>query len=54
MNKVWVYDHVDNKVDEMNLEKFRELYNNDDLCFHETSIFFNKEDAKWHQEQNEA
>ena len=23
MNKVWVYDHVDNKVDEMNLEKFR-------------------------------
>lgn len=50
MAKVWVYDYIDNRIEEMSLEKFRLLYNTSEIKFHETSIFFNKQDAEFHKE----
>jgi len=52
MNQIYLYNYQHDQVEEMTLDKFRLLFNQDHIDVKESSLFFNKEEALQRQKVN--
>ena len=52
MNQIYLYNYQYDQIEEMTLNKFRRLFNQDHIDVKESSLFFNKEEALQRQKVN--
>ena len=52
MNQIYLYNYQYDQIEEMTLNKFRLLFNQDYIDVKESSLFFNKEEALQRQKVN--
>ena len=52
MNQIYLYNYQYDQIEEMTLNKFRLLFNQDHIDVKESSLFFNKEEALQRQKVN--
>lgn len=52
MNQIYLYNYQHDQIEEMTLDKFRLLFNQDHIDVKESSLFFNKEEALQRQKVN--
>ena len=52
MNQIYLYNYTFDTIEEMTLEKFRRLFNQDYIDMEDNSIFYNKQDALQRQKVN--
>jgi hypothetical protein len=52
MNQIYLYNYQHDQIEEMTLNKFRLLFNQDHIDVKESSLFFNKEEALQRQKVN--
>jgi hypothetical protein len=52
MNQIYLYNYQYDHIEEMTLDKFRLLFNQDHIDVKESSLFFNKEEALQRQKVN--
>ena len=52
MNQIYLYNYTFDTIEEMTLEKFRRLFNQDYIDMEDNSIFYNKQEALQRQKVN--